>query len=195
MTTELNLTGCIGFMRSRGSGCGAVLSRLIRMFTAGEWSHVFVVMDRAPLTGDYYIIEAGEFGVRINLLSEYTYEPKVEFALYRPKVGDEAIEDGFKEVLKLNGKAYGYLQFIGFVLVWPYYMITGRRRKNPFGGGVICSELGLLYLRATKVRPDVFDKMDKNLTSPEDLNDEIDTDREHFDLYMTHKDVQTSENQ
>jgi len=184
-----DLRGCIGFMRSTGSGCGAVLSRAIRMFTAGEWSHVFVVLDRAPLSDDYYIIEAGEFGVRLSLLSEYVGEPGIEFALYKPKVEDSALYEGFEAVIKLNGRSYGYAQFLGFVLVWPYYMVTGKRRKNPFGSGIICSELGLIYLQATKVRPEVFDGMDKNLTSPEDLNDEIDTDRDRFDLALTHKDV------
>jgi len=189
MTELPDVRGCIGFMRSTGSGCGAILSRSIRMFTAGEWSHVFVVLDAAATPGDYYIIEAGEFGVRINLLSEYLGDPGIEFALYRPRVDDDALHEGFKAVLALNGRSYGYAQFIGFVVVWPYYMVTGKRRKNPFGGGIICSELGLIFLQATKVYPEVFDKLDKNLTSPEDLNDEIDTDREHFDLVLTHKDV------
>lgn len=183
----IDYCGCIGFMRSKGSGCGAILSRMIRAFSAGEWSHVFIVMDKAPITGDYYIIEAGETGVRINLLSEYLGDPAIEMALYKPKVDDEAIDEGFRAVLPLNGKPYGYLQFLGFVVVWPYYMITGRRRKNPFGKGIICSELGLLYLQGTKVNSEVFDKMDLNLTSPEDLNDKIDTDQEHFELKEVRK--------
>lgn len=185
----INLIGCLGFSRTLGTGFGGILSRVIRMFTSGEWSHVFVVLTKVPWTEDYFIIEAGEFGVRINLLSEYTKDKNVEFALYRPKVGLDEIKSGFFEILPLNGCSYGYLQLIGFVAVWPYYMVTGKRRKNPFGGGIICSELGLFYLRATCVRPDVFDKMDKNLTSPEDLNDVIDTDRENFDLLLTHKDI------
>jgi len=182
----VDLCGCIGFSRTKGSGCGAILSRFIRMFSAGEWSHVFVVLGDDPVAGNI-IIEASETGVKINLLAEYLQDPNIEFALYRPKVGMRELLEGLKETLKLNGRAYGYLQFIGFVVVWPYYMITGRRRKNPFGGGVICSELGLIFLKATKVRPDVFDEMDPNLCSPEDLNDAIDTDREHFDLMLARK--------
>lgn len=181
-----DLCGCIGFSRTKGSGCGAILSRFIRMFSAGEWSHVFVVLSEDPVAG-WIIIEASETGVKLNLLTEYTKDPNIEFALYKPKVGLRELLAGLAEVIKLNGRAYGYLQFIGFVFVWPYYMITGRRRKNPFGGGVICSELGLIYLKATKVNPEVFDKMDLNLCSPEDLNDGIDTDREHFDLALARR--------
>lgn len=182
----MDLSGCVGFMRSRGSGCGAILSRLIRMFSAGEWSHVFVVLSEDPVAG-WVIIEAGEFGVRLGLLSDYTKDPNLDYALYKPKMPLRNILAGLKEVVKLNGRSYGYLQFIGFVLVWPWYMITGRRRRNPFGSGIICSELGLIYLRATDVRPEVFDNMDLSLCSPEDLNDVIDTDREHFDLVAVQK--------
>lgn len=179
----MDLCGCIGFSRTVGSGCGAILSRLIRMFSAGEWSHVFVVLSDDPVAG-WIIIEASETGVKMNLLTEYTDDPNIEMVLYRPKMPLRNILSGLKAVVALNGRAYGYLKFLGFVVVWPYYMLTGRRRKNPFGAGVICSELGLVYLKATEVLPDVFDKMDPNLCSPEDLNDEIDTDREHFDLTL-----------
>lgn len=181
-----DLTGCVGFIRTTKTGCSGILSRLIRMFSAGEWSHVFVVVGDLPPAGGI-IIEASETGVKLNLLKDYTEDPNVEYALYKPKVDLRAIMDGLAEVLKLNGKSYGYLQFLGFVVTWPYYMITGRRRKNPFGGGIICSELGLIYIKKTGVRPDVFDGMDLNNCTPEDLNDEIDTDREHFDLVAHHK--------
>lgn len=188
-----NYGGCVGFSRTQGTGCGAILSRLIRMFSFGEWSHTFVVLSEDPVAG-WIIIEASDTGVKMNLLSEYTLDPNIEMVLYRPKMPLRNILEGIKAVLPLNGKAYGYLKFLGFVVVWPYYMITGRRRKNPFGAGVICSELGLVYLKATQVRPDVFDKMDPNLTSPEDLNDEIDTDREHFDLALLKKSEAVTQN-
>jgi hypothetical protein len=42
------------------------------------------------------------------------------------------------------------------------------------------------------VLPDVFDKMDLNLTSPEDLNDVIDKDPEHFEL-MVKKTIDATE--
>jgi|GEM_PF-2016630 len=183
------LKGCLGFSRTKGGGFGGFLSRAIRMFSAGEWSHVFVVLDRVPDTGDYYIIEAAEAGVQISLFSEYAEDKNIEFALYKPKVSEEAIAEGVRKILPLNGRAYGYLQFVGFILVWPYYMVTGKRRHNPFGGGIICSELGLIYARGTRVNPPVFDRMDLNLTSPEDLNDNADTDRTHWLLKLTHKGI------
>jgi hypothetical protein len=182
----LDFCGCIGFMRTKKTGCSGLLSRLIRMFTAGEWSHVFVVLGEDPVAGNI-IIEAGETGVKLSLLSDYVLDPHVEYALYKPKVALRELLEGLKAVLALNGRSYGYLQFMGFLVVWPWYMITGRRRKNPFGGGIICSELGLIFLKTIKVNSEVFDKIALNLCSPEDLNDAIDTDRERFDLMASRK--------
>lgn len=185
---SLDFCGCVGFMRTKKTGCGGLLSRLIRMFSFGEWSHVFVVLGEDPVAGNI-IIEASETGVKLNTLAEYVLDPNVEYALYKPKVGLRELLEGLKAVLALNGRSYGYLQFIGFVVVWPWYMITGKRRKNPFGSGIICSELGLIFLQTTKVNPAVFDKMDLSLCSPEDLNDAIDTDKEHFELMAVRKAV------
>lgn len=182
----LDFCGCIGFVRTNKTGCGGLLSRLIRMFSFGEWSHVFVVLGEDPVAGSI-IIEASETGVKLNLLSDYVLDPHVEYALYKPKVALRELLAGLKAVLDLNGRAYGYLQFLGFVVVWPWYMITGRRRKNPFGGGVICSELGLIFLKTTMVNPEVFDKLDLNLCTPEDLNDAIGTDKDHFELVASRK--------
>jgi len=161
---------------------------MIRMFTSGEWSHVFVVIGELPSVGEV-IIEAIETGVTINLLSEYLDEPTTEFALYKPVVDEEHFEKGRSAVVALDGKPYGYGQILGFIITWPYYLITGKRKKNPWSKGIICSELGLVYLNAVEVAPDVFGKLDLNSTSPEDLNDIIDTDKENFELLLTHKDI------
>jgi hypothetical protein len=73
------------------------------------------------------------------------------------------------------------MQLIGFILVWLWYKLTLRKANNPFRGGIICSELVLMYLQAIFPENEELKKMDKNTTSPEDIQDFIEANPNLFE--------------
>jgi hypothetical protein len=164
-----DLRGAIGFSLYKKGGFFGLLARAIRFFTHGKWSHTFVVIGKLEGTDEYLVSEADEFGVNINLFSKYLDEATYNFELYEPKTFPANIDVGIQECLKLEGTIYGYFQLIGFIIVWLVKQVTGKKIKNPIGGGIVCSEEVLRYCLKLNIAEAKFKALDEDSTSPKDL--------------------------
>jgi len=148
------MRGLIGFSGRRG----IFLSRAIKWFTKSKWSHTFIVLD------DELILEAGRYQVQITLYEKYMRD-RYTITGFKPFITKETIETSLNNVIKRVGTSYGWLQIIGIAFVRGLKKI-GIGIRNPFRGGIICTELVHDYLERLG-----FDMpfADKDAISPEDL--------------------------
>lgn len=172
-----DLTGVIGVSRSKKIG-----SRIIRLITGSEWSHVFIVTDdnrEGPIS--VLVLEARARGVFPRPFSQYA-DGKHTVELFRPRLSRENLKLSAVGMYRHIDKPYSKAALIGMgisiALGW-----LGIRIPNLFKWGQVCSETGLLYIweciahglgdgdhleRAKK-----FLEMDRDTTSPENLYSEI----------------------
>ena len=174
--------GDVGFSDYTGkSWFFQLLARAIRFFTKSKWSHTFQLTLEDESQG-LFVTEAGDYGVAIHSFEKYNKPGVYKYEVWRVMAPEEALESGITRVVSLDGKAYGYTQLIGFILVWIVKKLTGKKVNNPIGGGRVCSELVLAGMQSTfdwwsqkstepavKEVRDKFMKMDKDTTSPEDI--------------------------
>jgi len=147
--------GTIGFSRKRKNW----VSRIITFWTKSKWSHTFIVYQTNP---EILILEAGRYQVQLVPIKKYLRKSKYDLALYEPEgFDDEAMNRGLTAAWKKVENSYGWGQILGFVFM-------GLFRRNPIRAGVICSELVLLALRGFEPQA-IWDAMDKDSVSPEDL--------------------------
>lgn len=131
-------------------------SRAIKWYTKSKWSHVFLKLDDKIQKDGLIIESAGHGGVHIDVFSKHkdkileVYQLKNDYndirCLY-PYIGDN----------------YGYLQIIGY----PIAKLLNLK-KNPFGGGYVCSELVLRWLSKSPLSKE-FEHLTYNETTPQDL--------------------------
>jgi len=169
-----NLKGVVGFSIYKGGNWFfRLLAKAIQFFTQhSKWSHTFACFITDLDLGSY-VIEAEELGVTIDSFGKYQ-TTDYNFELWLPLAPEEDIIKGLQKVKELNGKSYGYFQLLGFILVWLVKKIFRKKVNNPIKGGIICSELVLIYLQTVGIDKDKFSELDKNTTSPEDLYEIID---------------------
>ena len=159
------LRGTVGFTRKKGN----FISKAIRWFTGSKWSHTFIMYQVEP---EPLVVEAGIFEVLIDLPAKYDTHHYVTAYFEPAGFSSEEIERGIARVRSKIEVHYGWLQLLGFIPVVIFRRLFGLKISNPSKGGIICSELVLLYLRALEPGSK-WDSMDKNATSPEDLFVEI----------------------
>ena len=111
------------------------ISRVIAGITRSNWSHSFLYI------GDDKIIESDWNGVVIKRL-EYYLNDKFTVGLFRvkPELTEDETDRLVKEMRKLLGIHYGYLQ-----LVWQFILRLIGRNEDPdwaidVDTGMICSE-------------------------------------------------------
>jgi hypothetical protein len=169
---KMEMRGAIGFSLYKKGGFFGLLAKAIRFFTGGRWSHTFVCLYDDPDLGSV-VIEAGDLGVSINPFSKYLDEETYSFKIYMPLTKEEHIIEGLKRVIQLNGKPYGYFQLLGFIWIWFMKKVFMKKVRNPIGGGWICSEEVLSYAKRLHIETEKFDELDKDSTSPAELDDII----------------------
>jgi hypothetical protein len=172
MDVPKNLRGAVGFSLYKKGGFFGLLAKAIRFFTGGVWSHTFVCFIDDETTGSW-VIEAGELGVSVDSFKKYLDPKTYDVRVYMPLAKEENIDKALKRVMRLNGKAYGYAQLLGFIWIWLVRKLTGQKVHNPIGGGWICSELALDYCKDTGVDHQRFEELDRDSTSPKELDDII----------------------
>jgi hypothetical protein len=161
----------VGLSDYTGGGFFALLAKCIRFFTKSRWSHTFCIVMEDDLLGPI-VEEASTKGVEACSIDKYIDGPYY-FKLWKVRAADDQIDAGIRRVFNRMGVIYGYAQLIGFVLVWIWYKFTLRKANNPFRGGIICSELVLMFLQSIFPDNPELQKMDKNTTSPEDIQEFI----------------------
>lgn len=159
------LKGTVGFASKKGN----FISKAIRWFTQSKWSHTFIMYQVEP---EALVVEAGTFEVLIDLPKKYDTHHYVTAYFEPVGFSGEEIEKGISKIRQKIEVHYGWLQLVGFIPVVIFKRLFGKKISNPAKGGIICSELVLLYLRALEPGAK-WDHMDKNTTSPEDLFVEI----------------------
>lgn len=134
-----------------------LFSKLIVWFTKSNWSHCLLIPEE-EFGDDPIIIESNAYGgVRIDLLSKY--DDKYNIEIYEELKSD----NNLNPLKPYIGNKYGYFQIVGFVVSKIF-----KLKNNIFGSGEICSELVLLYLLGSRSKK-LFQNLQKNATSPEDL--------------------------
>jgi len=165
MQRTTNLQGAIGFSKYKGKGISGWISNAIRWFTEGKFSHTFIVVEHSVF--GVLIMEANGKEVIITRLSKY-FEKGYEFELWKCNVEPSRINRSLDYISKnFLEKCYGWLQCIGFIFVWFGKKVLLKKMNNPFGSGIICSELVLKYMQSLGV--DEALGLDRNNTTPEDI--------------------------
>jgi hypothetical protein len=161
------VTGAIGFETQQRNW----FSRLIRWFTASEWSHVFLVLPPDPVSGRREILEANVNGIYKTFLDKY-HKPGVRYILFQPETTKARVDEALTACLKLVGRSYGFLQYLGYV---PMILLRrlGLNVNNPISAGRVCSELALRYCQLLHL-DERFDALDRDSVLPQELIDLID---------------------
>jgi hypothetical protein len=123
---------------------GSPISETIQGITRSKWSHSFLYI------GDDKIIDIISSGVKIRKLEAYT---EYELGLFRvtPDLTEEEVQKLIKEMRKLLGIHYGWLQ-----LLWLAFLRLLGKNEDPDWGldvdtGVTCSEaITKAYLKIGK---------------------------------------------
>ena len=167
------MTGAIGFETNNRNW----VSRLIRWFTQSEWSHVFIVLPPDPVSGRREILEANASGISKRFLDKY-HKPHLSYILYQPDTTKERVDGALEQCLRLVGRSYGFLQYLGYI---PMMLLrrVGIRINNPISAGRVCSELGLRYLQLLQIEP-AFEPLDRDSVTPQDLIDVLETSDAFF---------------
>jgi len=159
------MRGSVGFCSKKAN----FISKIIRWFTRSKWSHTFIMYQAEP---EPLVVEAGTYEVLIDLPMKYESSKYVTGYFEPAGFSAEEVERGIAKIRQKIEVHYGWLQLVGFIPVVIFRRLFGMKISNPARGGIICSELVLLYLRALEPGSK-WDSMDKNTTSPEDLFVEI----------------------
>ena len=176
---KVGLRGCVGLSDYTGGGFFAFVGKCIRFFTKSRWSHAFCVTMEDDLLGPI-VEEAGPVGV-VNASIDKYIDGHYYFKLWHVNASPDQIDAGIRRVFTRLNVSYGYASLLGFILVWLWYKITLRKANNPFRGGIICSELVLMYLQSIFPDNEVLKNMDKDTTSPEDIQEFIEANPDLFD--------------
>jgi hypothetical protein len=159
------MRGTIGFSRKKAN----FISKVIRWFTRSQWSHTYIIYQDAP---EILVVEAGTFTVQLVPITKYESAKYVNTFFVPRHVSVELVEAGIKKVQEKVEATYGWLQLIGFIPVVIARRLLGMTISNPARGGIICSELVLIYLR--EADPDgPWKDADRNAVSPEDIYEEL----------------------
>jgi hypothetical protein len=137
-----------------------LFSKGIRKATKSDWSHVFLVLDQSPVPCDSLILESTAYGgVKFNLLSYYTDNPKYKVSL----ISIPDLDADLTSIKQHMGSFWGFLQSIGYILARLL-----KLKKNPLHDGIWCSELILLVFLNSNYK-EYFQHLDLQKTTPGDL--------------------------
>lgn len=147
-----------------------LVGRVIRFLSKSKFAHTFVWIWNDPTLGPT-VYEAADNGVTVNFADSVGYLDPEQYLVkvYEVIATDERINDGLLKIRRFNGRMYGYFQLLGFAFVYIWLFITGRKVNNPITGGIICSELVIIYLKAVFPDEEWIQKADRNTTAPEDI--------------------------
>lgn len=161
-----NLQGAVGFSKYKGKGFQGFLTNVVKFFTEGKFSHTFIVVEHSSF--GLLILEANGKQIVITRLSKY-FEKGYEFEIWKCKEPTSKIKESLDYISKkFLEKQYGWLQCFGFMLIWFCKKALFMKVNNPFGGGVVCSELVLEYLKSLGM--DEALDLDADSVSPEDIH-------------------------
>lgn len=125
----------VGFSRPHNKW--KIISLIIRLIERVNYSHCFVSWDSQYL-GRGMLYQADQ--LRVNFMNKKIFD---DDALTVKSYDVEIDEEDYKKIIQAMvdtvGAKYGTLQLIGFI--WVYFCkIFGKRVRNPFRSGFICSE-------------------------------------------------------
>ena len=135
-------------------------SDCVRYFTGFPYSHSALIMTN--VYGYQSVLTADEV-VNCQPVSNYWNESRTDFEVYRiPKVTTKDKKDALTQCYyNYSGQLYGFTQVLWFVYRWfmeHVFKKDVRRAKNPFGSGIVCSELVWDYLDIiTKDNPNLIE--------------------------------------
>lgn len=155
------LQGVIGFSSKKANW----LSRTIRWFTRSKWSHCFLVYQTGQ---EVLVAEAGTFTVQLIPITKYQSHTYATEFFAPTGLSAENLEKGIARIRGLIERTYGWVQLAGFVPMIALRKM-GFKVSNPACGGIICSELVLLFLEVADPEGG-WDKMDRNAVTPEDIH-------------------------
>lgn len=146
------------------------VGNIIRWLSKSKYSHTFLWIWNDNTLGPV-VYEAADNGVTVNFADPEGYlDPKKYLVnVFMPLAPPTAIDEGLFKVRRYNGYMYGYLQLVGFAFVYIWLFVTRKRVNNPITGGIICSELVIIYLKAVFPNEGWIQKMNRNTTAPEDI--------------------------
>ena len=142
----------------------SILSKLIRLFTYSETSHVAICVER---WGTKLLYQGTTRGVVFDTKESYELKTgNTEVAEYQIKV---PVEHGMKYLLSLLGSKYDFAGAAGVGIVKVFKKWFGKKIKNPFASpkSMICSELVVELNHYGEIMS--FDPLDPERTSPGDL--------------------------
>lgn len=133
-----------------------IFSKAIQWYTKSKWSHVFLQLEDKIQNDGLTIESATHGGVHIDVFSKYSHKITEVYEL-KEKYNDISC------LYPYIGDNYGFLQIIGY----PIAKLL-RLKRNPFGGGYVCSELVLRWLSKSPLSKE-FEHLGYNEATPEDL--------------------------
>jgi len=124
---------------------------------------VFIVVGK--LFGKLLVLEADGNRVDINFLDVYSQDSDAYYEIYRLPIQEQMRLHRACDftVNKFANVKYGRGQIVGIVLnrIGAFF---GQKQKNQIDDGIVCSELGLYYLRSCGLK--VLETSDPNLVEP-----------------------------
>jgi hypothetical protein len=147
-----------------------LVGNIIRYLSKSKYAHTFLWIWNDHALGPV-VYEAADNGVTLNFADPEGYlDPKKYLVnVFMPIADATAINGALFKIRRYNGYMYGYFQLLGFAFVYIWLAITGKRVNNPITGGIICSELVIIYLKYLFPDEEEIQKMDRNTTAPEDI--------------------------
>ena len=158
----------IGFSKSNKKF--PIFSWLVQLYQRTNYSHTYLRIQQHELLNapcDMYF-QASEG--KVNLMSEYQFEKRNQMVCeYRIELTDVEFDTLMHIIYIFMGERYGIMQNIGIVIV-DIFMLFGKKIKNPFPKGIICSEF------IHEIFAPIIDvnSMDKNVVKPKDLKKILD---------------------
>jgi hypothetical protein len=143
----------------------SLLSRLIRWVSKGRVSHSLA---RLTLGGIPFVVESVLMGVRMVTWTRWQKAAPLyaEYQLLRPEPSQEQLQAALDDL----GDFYDYVGLLGYipVLLWRW---MGRKRRNPLASASsqVCSEFVVRFLQHLYPLDDVFQLIDPETVTPEDL--------------------------
>lgn len=151
------------------STTGSVVSGIIRWLTRSKASHSFI---RFQVAGEDVVLHSTSHGVNLDYYPKFAKKNKIicEHKITMTKANENK---AIGYALKQLDRPYDYLAIAGFLWVL-IAKSFGKKVKNPFPNrsAYFCSELTVNALKEAGFKS--ADKLDPELTSPEDLMEFID---------------------
>lgn len=169
----MNKSGLVGISISRSR-----ISRCIQWFRDGIVfddedniaTHCFVTF--GELQGEVILGEATDPKIRLAQLKQFFCKTGKRFELYRiPDLAPKKRDAALKDLMKLTGKNYGYIQLLGFIYVWALFKL-GIKANNPVSKDdiIVCSKYCFRYLTNISYKDKELMNMKARNVAPDNIH-------------------------